>query len=409
MRLRTLSVTEVTLYLKRILGGDPILSHISIQGEVSNLKHHSSGHLYFTLKDEHSRLQCVMFQGDAQHLRFVPSDGMAVVVKGQVTVYDQDRAQPNREGRYQLYARHMEPAGLGDLFARFEALKARLEAQGYFRPERKKPIPRYTERIGVVTSADSAAWRDIQSVLARRNDAVRVVLCPAAVQGPQAASELSQALKTLDAMDLDVLILARGGGSIEELWAFNEEVLAVTLRHLKTPVISGVGHETDFTIADFTADLRAATPSAAAELAVQDKQVLREALGQTLRKLSSAVLRRVAAEERRLDRAEPRRLSQQLMHRMALRQGELEALMMRQRETARTELQNRLHRLQLDAQRLDAASPLRILAQGYALVTEAQGSRISSVSAVHSGQLLNVRVQDGTFDCRVESSSQGDS
>lgn len=402
MRVRTLSVTEVTLYLKRILGGDPILSHISIQGEVSNLKAHSSGHLYFTLKDENSRIQCVMFQGDAQHLQFVPADGMAVVAKGQVTVYE-------REGRYQLYARQMEPAGLGDLFARFEALKARLEAQGYFRPERKKPVPRYAERIGVVTSADSAAWRDIQSVLARRNDAVQVVLCPAAVQGPQAAGELSLALRTLDSLGLDVLILARGGGSIEELWAFNEEALANTLRHLKTPVICGVGHETDFTIADFTADLRAATPSAAAELAVQDKQVLREALGQTLRKLSSAVLHRVAVEERRLDRAEPRRLSLQLAHRLTLRQGELETLLGRQRETVRAELQSKAHRVQLEAQRLDAASPLRILARGYALVTGTDGLRVSSVKAVETGQRLSVRLQDGSFDCRVESSSQGDS
>lgn len=401
MRIRILSVTEVTQYLKRILGGDPILSHISIQGEISNLKIHSSGHLYFTLKDDGARMQCVMFQGDAGGLQFLPADGMSVVAKGQVTVYE-------REGRYQLYVRQMETAGLGDLHARFEALKARLESQGYFSQERKKRIPMHAAAVGVVTSADSAAWRDIQAVLARRNDAVRVYLCHASVQGVSAAAELSNALQTLDAMGLDVLILARGGGSIEELWAFNEELLATTLRQLKTPVICGVGHETDFTIADFTADLRAATPTAAAELAVSEKRYQKQLMGQAVKRMSEAMLRKIAEGRRVLDRAEPARLSLGLVHDLEVRRRVLEERLARHTEQLSTSLLQREHDARLMAQRLDGASPLRILDRGYALVTEPGGRRIGSVNEASPGKQLNVQLKDGTFKCRVETDVQGE-
>lgn len=400
MRIRTLSVTEITLYLKRILSSDPILSHVSLQGEVSNLKAHSSGHWYFTLKDENARIQCVMFQGDALGLKFMPVDGMSVVVKGQVSVYE-------REGRYQVYVRQMEPAGLGDLFARFEALKATLDAQGYFRPERKKAIPRYAQAIGVVTSADSAAWRDIQSVIARRNDTVQIVLCPAAVQGITAAPELSSALRMLDRMNLDVIILARGGGSIEELWAFNEELLAKTLLDLKTPVITGVGHETDFTIADFTADLRAATPSAAAELAVTDKRMMKQELAQALRRLSAITLQKLNDHQRRLERVEPPRMAIALNHVLNYRMNQGLALMNRQKNTIINHLREKEHQAQMAAHRLDSVSPLRVLERGYALVTTETGAQVKSTKAVVQGQLLSVRLQDGALKCRVEDGNVG--
>lgn len=400
MRIRTLSITEVTLYLKRILSSDPILSHVSLQGEISNLKSHSSGHLYFTLKDENARIQCVMFHGDALGLKFMPSDGMSVVVRGQISVYE-------REGRYQVYVRQMEPAGMGDLFARFEAMKARLDAQGYFRSERKKPIPRYAQRIGVVTSADSAAWRDIQSVISRRNDTVHVFLCPAAVQGITAAPELSSALRTLDRIGLDVLILARGGGSIEELWAFNEEPLAKTLLHLKTPVITGVGHETDFTIADFTADLRAATPSAAAELAVSDKQMMRQELARAVKRLSSITLQKLNLEHRRLERVEPRRMGTSLKHTLHYKDNQSLHLMNRERNAIYKHLREKEHLAQMAAHRLDGVSPLRVLERGYALVTTESGERVKSTAAVDRGQLLSVRLQDGTLKCRVEDGNKG--
>lgn len=400
MRIRTLSITEVTLYLKRILSNDPILSHVALQGEISNLKSHSSGHLYFTLKDDNARIQCVMFHGDALGLKFMPSDGMSVVVKGQISVYE-------REGRYQVYVRQMEPAGLGDLFARFEAMKARLDAQGYFQSERKKPIPRYAQRIGVVTSADSAAWRDIQSVISRRNDTIQVFLCPAAVQGITAAPELASALRTLDRMGLDVLILARGGGSIEELWAFNEELLAKALLHLKTPVITGVGHETDFTIADFTADLRAATPSAAAELAVSDKAVMKRELAQAVKRLSAVTLQKLNMEMHRLERVEPVRIGMALKHDLNYKANQNLLLMNRQRNAIVRHLREKEHQAQLAAHRLDSASPLRILERGYALVTTEVGERVKSVKAVRTGQFLSVRLQDGALKCCVEDGNEG--
>lgn len=395
MRIRTLSVTEVTLYIKRILGNDPILNHISLQGEISNLKAHSSGHLYFTMKDEGARIQCVMFHGDALSLKFMPADGMSVVVKGQITVYE-------RDGRYQVYARQMEPAGMGDLFARFEAMKARLDLLGYFRQDRKKAIPPYVSRIGVVTSADSAAWRDIQSVLTRRNDRVQVFLCPAAVQGITAASELSSALRTLDRMDLDVIILARGGGSIEELWAFNEEPLAKTLMGMETPVITGVGHETDFTIADFTADLRAATPSAAAELAVRDKASLKRELAQVMTRLCTTTRQRLNVEQLRLEKAEPKRLAVHFSHAIKDKANQSLELVNRQKNAVLRHLREKEHQAQLAAHRLDSASPLRILERGYALVTTQEGEGVKTITAVTAGQLLSVRLQDGSVKCRVE-------
>ncbi len=400
MRIRTLSITEVTLYLKRILSNDPILNHVALQGEISNLKSHSSGHLYFTLKDENARIQCVMFHGDAMSLKFMPADGMSVVAKGQISVYE-------REGRYQVYVRQMEPVGLGDLFARFEALKAHLDAQGYFRLDRKKMIPRYAQRIGVVTSADSAAWRDIQSVISRRNDTVQVVLCPAAVQGITAAPELAAALRTLDRMGLDVLILARGGGSIEELWAFNEELVAKTIRHLKTPVITGIGHETDFTIADFTADMRAATPSAAAELAVSDKAVMKQELAQAVKRLSALTLQKLNQEQRRLERVEPARMATALKHTFNYKANQTLLLMNRERSAIGKYLREKEHQAQLAAHRLDGVSPLRILERGYALVTTESGERVRSTQAVVSGQLLSVRLQDGALKCRVEDENMG--
>lgn len=401
MRIRTLSVTEVTLYIKRILGNDPILNHVSLQGEISNMKAHSSGHLYFTLKDENARIQCVMFHGDALSLKFMPGDGMAVTIKGQITIYE-------RDGRYQVYVRQMEPAGLGDLFARFEAMKAHLELLGYFRHERKKAIPRYANRIGVVTSADSAAWRDIQSVLARRNDGIQVYLCPAAVQGITAAAELSRALRTLDRMGLDVIILARGGGSIEELWAFNEEPLAKALMGLKTPVITGVGHETDFTIADFTADLRAATPSAAAELAVRDKAEIRRELAQVVTRLCTTTRQRLITEQMCLEKAEPKRLAGHLRHAMNYMANQSLTQVSRQKNAVLRQLREKEHQAQLAAHRLDSASPLRILARGYALVTTEEGERVKTVKTAVSGQLLSVRLQDGSMKCRVEDAKSGE-
>lgn len=395
MRIRTLSVTEVTNYIKRILTNDPILHNISVQGEVSNYKEHSSGHLYFTLKDDVSRIPCVMFLRDSGGLTFSLADGMAIMAKGQLTVYE-------KEGRYQIIVKEMSPAGQGDLFARFEAMKARLETLGYFKPERKKSLPTYPRRIGVVASGDSAAWRDIQSVVQRRNDSVELFFCHSAVQGVGAAGQLSNALITLDQMQLDVLLLARGGGSIEELWAFNEEGLARTLSNLRTPVITGIGHETDFTIADFVADMRAPTPSAAAEMAVQSKTALQNELSRAMSKLSAALLKRVHFEERMLENASPKRLESSLLRNLTLRGNQSVEQFERSHREMDKALTRLEHRCGLLAHRLDGASPLKTLQRGYAIISTDGGERIKHAASTKAGQHINIMMQDGVIGCVVD-------
>ena len=256
------SVTQLNEYVRRTLASDPMLRGLSLRGEISNFKRHTSGHLYFSLKDENARIACVMFRQHAFGLRMQPRDGMRVVLDGAVSLYAQG-------GQYQFYAESMRPDGVGDLYLRFEQLKAELEREGLFDPSLKKPLPLLPRTVGVVTSPTGAAVRDIVSVSSRRNPGVHLLLCPASVQGDSAAGEIVRAIKTLDRLpEVDVIIVGRGGGSIEELWAFNEEAVARAIFACRTPVVSAVGHETDFTIADFVADLRAPTPSAAAERAV---------------------------------------------------------------------------------------------------------------------------------------------
>ena len=266
------SVSQVNSYIKNMFVQDFALSRISVRGEVSNCKYHSSGHIYFTLKDKGGTLAAVMFAGQRRSgLRFQLQEGQQVVVTGAVDVYE-------RDGKYQLYAKQIEPDGLGGLFERFLRLRDELEEMGMFAPEYKQPIPRYASRVGVVTAPTGAAIQDIRNIASRRNPYVQLILYPALVQGEEAAGSIAAGIRTLDAMELDVLIVGRGGGSIEDLWAFNEELVARAIFECRTPVISAVGHETDVTIADYVADLRAPTPSAAAELAVFDYRQFEERL-----------------------------------------------------------------------------------------------------------------------------------
>ena len=277
------SVSQVTAYIKNMFTQDFALNRISIRGEVSNCKYHTSGHIYFTLKDGGAQIAAVMFAGQRKGLSFTLAEGQQVTATGSVDVYE-------RDGRYQLYVRKIERDGTGDLYARFERLKAELLEMGMFDACYKQPIPRFALRVGVVTASTGAAIRDIMNISARRNPYVQLVLCPAQVQGERAAASIVRGIETLDAMGLDVLIVGRGGGSIEDLWAFNEERVARAIFNCRTPVISAVGHETDVTIADYVADLRAPTPSAAAELAVFDWHQFEEQL---------------ASERKRLDRLIP--------------------------------------------------------------------------------------------------------
>ena len=279
------TVKEINHYIKNILDNDVILSNLYIKGEISNYKLHSSGHAYFTLKDHDSKMKCVMFKGSAGKLKFMPEDGMAVVIQGYLSVYE-------RDGNYQLYATDMIPEGIGALYKAYEQLKVKLAALGYFEEATKKPLPFLPKTVGIVTSGTGAAVRDIISIIRRRNTMVNIILYPVQVQGEGAAKEIAQGIEYFNIHNnADVIIIGRGGGSIEELWAFNEEVTANAIVHSKIPIVSAVGHETDFTIADFVADLRAATPSAAAELVVLDKQALAARLNQSQYMLNNSMNR----------------------------------------------------------------------------------------------------------------------
>lgn len=388
------SVTQVNAYIKNMFVQDFLLTRISVRGEISNCKYHTSGHIYFTLKDKSGTLSAVMFAGQRKGLNFQLQEGQQVIVTGSVDVYE-------RDGRYQLYAREIKREGVGDLFERFQKLRDELEEMGMFAPEYKQPIPRYAMTVGVVTASTGAAIRDIMNISARRNPYVQLVLYPALVQGEQAKYSIVKGIRTLDAMKLDVLIVGRGGGSIEDLWAFNEEMVARAIFECGTPVISAVGHETDVTIADYVADMRAPTPSAAAELAVFDyrqfegqMQRYRDVL---IRSASRCVEeKKYQLEQRRLRllvHHPQRQLNEKRQH-LADIEEKMGALMERK-------LVDRKHHLGLISGKLQALSPLARLSKGFGFVTGEDGKRVESVNQVVQGQNLAVRLADGTLRTKV--------
>ncbi len=410
------SVSQVNSYIKNMFAQDFALSRISVRGEISNCKYHTSGHIYFTLKDRTGTLSAVMFASQRRGLSFQLSEGQQVVVTGSVDVYE-------RDGKYQLYARKIELDGKGDLYARFQKLKEELEEMGMFAPEYKQPIPKYATRIGVVTASTGAAIRDIMNITARRNPYVQLILYPALVQGAGAAASICAGIRTLDVLGLDVLIVGRGGGSIEDLWAFNEEPVARAIFECETPVISAVGHETDVTIADYVADLRAPTPSAAAELAVFDYQKFEElrlacaaALERSMGRKLERVRYRTDQFRLRLKVHDPvRQINEK---RMCL--ADLEERMGRQmkerleagRQAAKgyetglqTVMERRLleakHRLALAAGSLQGLSPLEKISRGYGFLTDSAGKRVCRVEDVQVGDTLIVRVLDGSLRTRV--------
>ncbi|WP_343208450.1 exodeoxyribonuclease VII large subunit [Anaerolentibacter hominis] len=372
------SVSQINAYIKDVLQSDYVLNHIYIKGEVSNCKYHTSGHIYFTLKDAGAALACVMFAGSRKGLSYRMKDGDKVIVLGNIGVYEQS-------GRYQLYAREIIPDGTGSLYLKFEQLKKELEEEGLFSPLHKKEIPFYAARIGIVTASTGAAIQDIIHIAGRRNPYVQLVLCPALVQGEGAVSSIIKGIRRLDAMNLDIIIVGRGGGSIEELWAFNEEAVARAIYRCHTPVISAVGHETDTTIADYVADLRAPTPSAAAELAVCDIH---------------DILHRLDQYRMRLNHAGP---MQQL-------NGRRQRLMeLEERLTDRIEriLTDKKHQLSLAASRLNSVSPLRKLEGGYAYVEDRDGRGVKRAEQVSSGEKLRIRLMDGTIHVTADKIEKG--
>ncbi len=388
------SVGQVNAYIKNMFAQDYLLNRISVRGEVSNCKYHPAGHIYFTLKDRTGTLSAIMFAGNRRGLQFRLQEGQQVIVTGHVDVYE-------RDGRYQLYAKEIRREGVGDLYERFQRLRDELEDMGMFAREYKRPIPRYARTVGIVTAASGAAIRDIMNISARRNPYVQLVLYPALVQGENAKYSIVDGIRTLDRMGLDVLIVGRGGGSIEDLWAFNEEIVARAIFECRTPVISAVGHETDVTIADYVADMRAPTPSAAAELAVFDYRQFQE----QMRAFSAALNRNMEqCVERSRYRVEQYRMRLQMRHperRLNEKRQCLADLQGRMEEILGKTLTDRRHRLALLGGRLDALSPLKRLSGGFGFVTDETGQAVDAAAKLEEGQLLDIRFADGKARTRV--------
>jgi exodeoxyribonuclease VII large subunit len=392
------TVGELTAYIRELFELDYRLQDIQVTGEISNFTRAASGHLYFTLKDGAAQIKCVMWRSQAGQLRFRPAEGDAVLASGRISVYEAG-------GVYQLYADRLQPMGRGDLAAAFEKLKEALAAEGLFDAEYKKPIPRFPRKIGIVTSAGAAALRDILTVLQRRNPLVAVLIAPTLVQGELAPPQIVRALRWLDARDdIDAIIIARGGGSIEDLWAFNDERVARAIFAARHPIISGVGHETDFTITDFVADLRAPTPSAAAELAVVDLSDARPAIQNLSDRLIEAMEYAVA------QRREAVRARNQLLALLSPRRAVdadrqlIDGLMDRLGRAMQRNLEGRRARLAISKASLGAVNPLATLARGFAIVRDADGRLIRSTGEARPGAEITVQVSDGTFGARVSES-----
>lgn len=435
------SIKELTLYLKTLLDHDPILSNVWLQGEISNYTHHSSGHMYFTLKDEESRLRCIMFAGNNRFLKFIPKNGMKVMARGYISIFE-------RDGQYQFYIQEMQPDGIGQLYLAYEQLKEKLEKEGLFDPLNKKLLPPYPQTIGIITSPTGAAIRDMIITMKRRYPLVNILLFPVLVQGQGAAESIAEAIQKLNQYaGIDILIVGRGGGSIEELWAFNEEIVARSIYQSKIPVISAVGHETDFTIADFVADIRAATPTAAAEIAVPHIDELKVSLAYLVKRLEKRLLQNVEHSKnllsnvlrsiifrrpeqlwsnqiQQLDRLEER-LNHSLQRYVSIHKEKVQNVyqqlllekpdqkLKREREKLNF-LKRQLIRelkvikdqsekkLAVKMGQLDALSPLKVMQRGFSIAYNEEGTQLlKSIQQVNLGDIIRLRLQDGQLHCQV--------
>lgn len=396
MERRIISVSELNGVVKLLLDNDPLLRNLAVRGELSNYKIYPSGHHYFTLKDPEGALRCVMFKGSALRLRFRPENGMKVVVTGRVSVFP-------RDGAYQLYAEEMIPEGAGDLAVAFEQLKARLYAEGLFDPARKKPLPEYPERIAIVTSPAGAAVHDMIRILRRRYPLAKVILLPVRVQGAEAPAEIAGAIRYADRWQIgDVIITGRGGGSLEDLWAFNDERVARAISACKIPVISAVGHEPDVTISDFVADVRASTPSHAAETAVPDQMELRRFLLSLQQRLTKSQEKRLAAERQRLTDFAAKRCLTEPMAFIQDKRMELVHRQQRLGDLSQGQLVRKRQRFAAISAALDAMSPLKVLGRGYAVAWDAEGRILKTYRDVSVGDTVTVTLGEGGFTSRVE-------
>lgn len=388
MRKNIYPVGQVNKYIKNMFAQDFMLHLISIKGEVSNCKYHTSGHIYFTLKDKAGAMSAVMFAGNVKNMTFRMKDGDQVVVTGSVEVYE-------KMGTYQIYARQIELDGEGNLYLRFEQLKKELEEMGMFAAEYKRPIPKYAGKIGVVTAKTGAAIQDIRNISHRRNPYVQLILYPALVQGEGAAQSIVNGIHALDRMGLDIIIIGRGGGSIEDLWAFNEEIVARAIFECNTPVISAVGHETDWTIADFVSDRRAPTPSAAAELAVFDYRQMTDHLSNIKKRMDSNLSGKIEFYRERLSHIKTRVSYLSPANRLNENRKRLADLEERLLLLMQQQIKDKRQKLIMLSTRLDADSPVKKLSQGYAYVSKEDGRNIHSAADITCGDNIDIYLIDG--------------
>lgn len=389
MFIKTITVSALNSYIKKTLDNDFILKNAHVSGEISNVKLHTSGHVYFSLKDDFGKINCIMFRSYAENLKFVPENGMNVVVKGRVSVYEKD-------GAYQLYCEEMEPYGLGDLYIAFEKLKKKLQNEGLFEESHKKGIPKFVSKIGVVTSPTGAAIRDIINISKRRNKNVDILIFPALVQGKNACASLIKGIETLNSIeDVDLIILARGGGSMEELWAYNEEPLAYAVYNSKKPVITGVGHETDFTIVDFVSDRRAPTPSAAAEIAVFNLEefknkmtMMKKTLARTIEGCIDEKRSSLRGLYKRLEARNPQIL-------IANQYTNLDGIRDKLHIKIRGRLDYESGKLSKLSSLVQANNPLRILDKGYSIIQDYDNNIINKVEMLHAEEKVNITLSNG--------------
>ncbi len=394
----SITVSELNQIIKSLVDGEPLLNRVCVRGELSNYKIYPSGHHYFTLKDAESSLRCVMFKSSASKLRFRPESGMGVTAFGRISVFP-------RDGAYQLYCSDLIPEGTGDLQIAYEQLKAKLAAEGLFDPRHKKPLPQYPKKIAIITSSAGAAVHDMIRILGRRWPMTKVVLLPVRVQGVEAPPEIVGAIRYANRHNVaDLIITGRGGGSIEDLWAFNDERVARAIYESELPVISAVGHEPDVTISDYVADVRASTPSNAAEIAVPDEADIRELLANMSIRQTQAMRKSITRLSTRLDDFKGRRVLRDPMAYVDTKRSELDHVQDRLVAAAEKLCSANRHKFVALASALDAMSPLKVLSRGYAIASDAEGKLVKSVGDVVGGDKISLSVSDGTIKCIVEES-----
>lgn len=397
MAIKPVSVSQLNGYIKRILQTDPLLGNVSVVGEVSNLKYHGSGHVYFTLKDANSKISCFLPHDRAEALRYELSEGMEITASGYIYLYE-------RGGSYSLNIRDIEVAGLGNLAIAFEKLKSKLEAEGLFDPAKKKAIPSFPEKIAVVTSETGAAVRDILKIIKNRNNYVDVLIYPVLVQGPAAAGEIAAAINHINEKwpDTDTIITGRGGGSMEELWAFNEEIVARAIYASAIPVISAVGHETDFTIADFAADRRAETPTAAAHMAVPDINELKEYISTVMDRLSMGMDKYIQLKEMQLKNLDLETFRKDLESRITMEQMRIDSMNAENMTFMQNTLNALSQKIESCRENLEALDPTAIMKRGYSAVTDSNGTFINTVKALNPEDKLIIHMHDGNAACTVD-------